>query len=533
MESRTLGKVAPGTTPLSASMVAYSDVLPRVGEYVLIEDEATRILGMVTEVVRGAFEFEREDLLQAEHYDKILSVLDKPSNWVRAYVKMIGVLNGDELSGLPKVPVSPAAEVRVAPREILEKIFKPADGDGVWIGKLITREDVDVYLNPDEILSRHLAILAVTGAGKSNTVAVILEEILRMGGVALLFDVHSEYSDMVFNCDHCQVEVIRPLIDPSTLSLDETARLIGISYESAAKMYIYLKRAYNSSKRLLKSGELGRYISRACIDGDPEDMLAGIHAIVKLSIDEDGSSDDENLLRYESRDKESVMSLLARLEHVRDRYSSVIAPRSGEIVDHLNYGKLVVVDLGSLDFELTDIVVGKTLFALLSRAKAARAGSLKGSIPIPVLTVLEEAHALIPSGERTYTSSAAAQIAKEGRKFGVGLCLVSQRPKGLNSDILSQMVNKIVLRIIEPDDQAYIRRTTEFLSEDMLSYLPSLDVGEAVIVGPMVRIPALVRVRLSEVKRRGESLRARELWRKGIERRDEELRDDYYSAIGG
>ncbi|MEM1520572.1 MAG: ATP-binding protein, partial [Candidatus Korarchaeum sp.] len=479
------------------------------------------------------FEFEREDLLQAEHYDRILGLLDKPSNWVKASIKMIGMLEGNELVGLPKVPVSPAAEVRIAPKDVLESIFKPSGGDGVRIGSLITRDDVDVYLNPDEMVSRHLAILAVTGAGKSNTVSVILEEILRMGGVALLFDVHSEYTDIAFNCDGCHVESIRPQIDPSTLSLDELARLLAISYESAAKIYLYLKKAYISSSRLLRSGELGNYIRKAEIDADPNDMLAGIHAIVKLSLEEGGSSDDENLLQYDGRDENSVLSLLLRIEHVRERYSRVVIPYAGEIVDHLDYGKLVVVDLGNLDSELTDIVVGKTLLTLLHRAKAMRMGFQGRSIPIPVFTVLEEAHALIPSNERTYTSSAAAQIAKEGRKFGIGLCLVSQRPKGLNTDILSQMVNKIVLRVIEPDDQAYVRRTTEFLSEDMLDHLTSLDVGEAIIVGPMVRIPALVKIRLSGAKRRGESLRARELWRKGIERKNEEFQDDYYSAIGG
>lgn len=527
-----LGRVAPGTTPLSVEMIAYSDIVPRVGDYVLIEDGSVRALGMITHVVKGATEFEKGDLVQAEHYDKILGMLDRPSNWVKASIKVIGALEGDELVGLPKVPVSPAAEVREAPKEVLASIFRPTEGEGIRIGNLITRDDVDVYLNPDDILSRHLAILAVTGAGKSNAVAVILEEMLRMGGVALLFDVHSEYSDIALDCDNCQVESIRPLIDPETLSLDEIARLIGISYESAAKIYLYLEKAYESARRLLRIGELGDYMRKAGIDADPEDMLAGIHAIVKLSADEGGSSDDENLLKYRSRDKSSVLSLLVRLEHVREKYSRVIVPYAGEIVDHLDYGKLVVVDLGNLDSELTDVVVGKTLLTLLHRAKAMRMGS-QGSTPIPVFTVLEEAHALIPSSERTYTSSAAAQIAKEGRKFGIGLCLVSQRPKGLNADILSQMVNKIVLRVIEPEDQAYVRRTTEFLNEEMLAYLPSLDVGEAIVVGPMVRIPALVRIGLSGAKRKGESLKARDLWRKGIERKKEGFRDDYYGTIGG
>ncbi len=528
MESDSLGKVAPGTTPLSVHMVAYEGVIPRVGEYVILEDGDIRVLGMITDVIMGASELEREDLLQANYYDKILKLIERPSNWIKASIKMIGVLDGNKISGTPKVPISPAADVKRAPTDILTEIFKPDDGDGIRIGRLMTRDDVDVYLDPDEILSRHLAILAVTGAGKSNTVAVILEEILRLGGVALLFDIHSEYSNMSLDCDRC-IETIQPEIDPSTLSLDEIAKLIGISYESAAKIYIFLKRAYINAKKLLMREELSYYIKRAGIDSDPQDLLAGIHAIVKLSVDEEGKSDDENLIKYSRRDKDSVLNLLARLEHVRDRYSRVLVSRAGEIVDHLNYGKLVVVDLGQLDTELTDIVVGKTLLTLLERAKARRMGS-NDRIPIPVLSVIEEAHILVPSTMDTYTNYAASKIAREGRKFGVGLCLVSQRPKGINTDILSQMVNKIILRVIEPEDQAYIRRATEFLSEDMVNYLPSLDIGEAVVVGPMIKIPALIKVRLSKAKRRGESLKARELWKMGIERKDFE--DSYYSAIG-
>ncbi len=529
MESDSLGKVAPGTTPLSVQMVAYEGVIPRVGEYVILEDGGIRVLGMITDVIMGASELEREDLLQANYYDKILKLIERPSNWVKASIKMIGVLDGKKISGTPKVPISPATDVKRAPTDILTEIFKPNEGDGIRIGKLMTRDDVDVYLDPDEILSRHLAILAVTGAGKSNTVAVILEEILRLGGVALLFDIHSEYSNMSLDCDSCYIETIQPEIDPLTLSLDEIAKLIGISYESAAKIYIFLKRAYFNARKLLMREELYDYIKRAGIDSDPQDLLAGIHAIVKLSIDGEGESDDENLIKYSRKDRESVLSLLARLEHVRDRYSRVLVSQAGEIVDHLNYGKLVVVDLGQLDTELTDIVVGKTLLTLLERAKARRMGS-NVWIPIPVLSVIEEAHILVPSTMDTYTNYAASQIAREGRKFGVGLCLVSQRPKGINTDILSQMVNKIILRVIEPEDQAYIRRATEFLSEDMVKYLPSLDIGEAVVVGPMIKIPALIKVRLSKAKRRGESLKARELWKMGTEKKDFE--DDYYSAIG-
>ncbi len=529
MESNILGRIAPNSTPIQADMIAYEGIVPKIGEYVIIEGDEGPLLGMISNVVRGAIELSRGDLLQANYYDKILDLLGSPSDWSKATIRIIGGLDGDELSGLPRAPPPTGALVRRAPKYLLSKIFIPPNGRGLRIGKLMTREDIDVYLDPNELVARHLAILAVTGGGKSNSVAVILEEILRMGGVAILFDIHSEYVGMSFSdCEHCEVEVIEPVLDPNYLSVDELASLLNISYSSAAKMYIYLKKAYKMAKTLLNKEMLIDKIDKAGIEAEKDDLLAGIQAILTLSLEEDG----EELIHINSRDRDSVVGLISRIEYVRSSYGRVLRPTAGELVDHLNYGKLVIVDLGQLGSDLTDVVVGKTLTTILLRAKDKKVGRGYETFPTPVLAVLEEAHTLIPPGANTYTSTAAASIAKEGRKFGVGLCLVSQRPKKLDSDVLSQMVNKIILRIVEPEDQSYVRRATEFLSEEMISYLPSLNVGEAVIVGPMIRMPALVKVRYFSGKRGGESLDAHRLWSEGLHRRLSASPDEYYGSIG-
>lgn len=534
MENDVLGRIAPNSTPVQADMIAYQGVVPKVGDYVVIEGDESDLLGMVSNVVRGALELERSDLLQANYYDTILKVVGSPSDWLKATIRIIGKLVSGDLSGLPRAPPPTGALVRRAPAELLQRIFAPPSGkEGIKLGKLMTREDVTVHLDPDELISRHLAVLAVTGGGKSNSVAVILEEIVRMGGVAILFDVHSEYAGMSFDCPHCEVEVVDPVLDPNTLSTEELGNLMRVTYDSAPKQFIYLKGAFRNAKELLIRERLGEYLEKAEIEAEMDDLLAGIHAIIKLSLYEGRDADDPYLLAYSPNDKSSIESLLAKVDFIRSKYGGVLRPTAGELADHLNYGKLVIVDLGQLDSDLTDVVVGKTLFTILHRAKAKRTGRGYLDFPTPVLAVLEEAHALIPSAEYTYTSQAAASIAKEGRKFGVGLCLVSQRPKRLNSDVLSQMVNKIILRVVEPEDQAYVRRATEFLSEEMTSYLPSLSVGEAVVVGPMVRIPALVKVRLFEGKRGGESLRAYEMWREGLEKRISASPDEYYRSIGG
>jgi len=87
------------------------------------------------------------------------------------------------------------------------------------------------------------------------------------------------------------------------------------------------------------------------------------------------------------------------------------------------------------------------------------------------------------------------RIAKEGRKFGVGLGLVSQRPKELNPTVLSQMNTKIILRIVEPTDQKYILESSENVGEDLLQDLPQLSTGEAIVVGSSLPLPALVKIK--------------------------------------
>lgn len=86
------------------------------------------------------------------------------------------------------------------------------------------------------------------------------------------------------------------------------------------------------------------------------------------------------------------------------------------------------------------------------------------------------------------------KIAREGRKFGVGLGLVSQRPKQLHPDVLSQTNTKIILKIVEPEDQKYIQRASEELGEDLVKDLASLGIGEAVIVGAAISLPSIVKI---------------------------------------
>ena len=123
----------------------------------------------------------------------------------------------------------------------------------------------------------------------------------------------------------------------------------------------------------------------------------------------------------------------------------------------------------------------------------------------PFLVVVEEAQNFVPSkieGSGIQTSTAIIkQIATEGRKFGIGLILISQRPSRLDPTVLSQCNSFITMKIVNPADQSYIRSTIETLGKDEISLLPDLGIGEAIISGQCVNFPILARI--SEPETRG------------------------------
>ena len=128
--------------------------------------------------------------------------------------------------------------------------------------------------------------------------------------------------------------------------------------------------------------------------------------------------------------------------------------------------------------------------------------------------ILEEAHILASSTINTKSRYWISRIAREGRKFGLGLCLVTQRPKALDSNALSQANNMIILRLVEPGDQRHVQQASESLSSDLVEQLPSLNVGEALIMGKMIPVPALVKIKLAKAKRSGNDISAVDEWKK-------------------
>jgi len=158
----------------------------------------------------------------------------------------------------------------------------------------------------------------------------------------------------------------------------------------------------------------------------------------------------------------------------------------------VRYGQISVVALAGYqsDFQAA-------IFSLI--ADAIFAGRVSNELPLPALFVLEEAHTFAPAKADTLAEQQAVattrQIAQEGRKFGVGLVLISQRPSRLDETTLSQCNSYVIMRMANPADQSYVRRVIETLGEDEVQMLPDLDVGEAILSGQLINFPVLVRIK--------------------------------------
>ena len=165
-----------------------------------------------------------------------------------------------------------------------------------------------------------------------------------------------------------------------------------------------------------------------------------------------------------------------------------------ELVEH---GGLSIIVLAGYtgDFQVT-------LYSLI--AEELFNARVNGALKLPVLLVLEEGHNFVPARANTSAEERAItvtrQIAQEGRKFGVGLVLISQRPSRLDETALSQCNSYVIMRMVNPADQAFVRKVIETLGEDDARMLPDLDRGEAILSGQFINFPVLVKVKWPESK---------------------------------
>ena len=391
---------------------------------------------------------------------------------------------------LPRRAVIPGQPVYIAPKDFLSSFFSYPKDEGLYIGTLISRPDVPVCLSVSG-LRRHLAIIAQTGAGKSYCAGVLAEELLGLGASLIIIDPHADY---VF------------------LSLAST----GERYEYAERITVFRNPSSTGRYEEKDVGNLKSYeVAFSDLSSDEVCEIAGIREgwtkirnAVNVSLErlreKRGHYSPEDLLNLleeikesPSENKELKEGAVSAVKYIRRLNNlKVFGIQTTPLRELLKPMHISVIDLSGLEDISMDYIVSKILTDVFNTVAS-------GSFSYPVFIIIEEAHKFIPREGSTFSSSIVKKISAEGRKFGVFLILITQRPSKIHPDSLSQCNSQIVMKLTNPQDQRAVAESSERMSQDLLDDLPGLNPGEAIIVGDITKAPVMVKIRRRKTREGG------------------------------
>jgi uncharacterized protein len=449
--------------------------------------------------------------------DPMDSVVSMSREMITATCRVVGVQRDGRLEP-PKYPVQPAGQVYVPPAGEIESFLvgDTPEHRRLYLGTERGNKDVNVYVDGHTIVSRHLAVLASTGAGKTVATRKLLEELMKKHYPILIFDPHGDYSGLHV-AKHTEVTTYLPEIrigdEETDAVLGYVAGLSGETLsppqESFLAAVIELVGDAVASRRFneaLAEAEMPQLTKTA--EGDHFYCLS---EVCERIMEFKGADDRANLPRPIMNISPALNVGAATAGAVRRQtrkagwqYWNMIKtnrkfarkatrlPANKELKDIVKRGAVAIVSLEGYSDALRQSLVASILQTLL-------ANRIDDQVP-RFLTVIEEAHNFIPNridGSDAPSLPVIKQIATEGRKYGMGLVFISQRPSRIDATVLSQANSYLILRIVNPTDQKYIRDVVETMGEDEAKSLPNLNTGEALLSGLFTRIPVLVRVEKS------------------------------------
>lgn len=410
-------------------------------------------------------------------------------------------------NGVKNYPVA-GAELHAVSEDDIKSIFVKFRAQGYSVGTLSNDSSLDVCLDPAVLFGRHCAILGQSGAGKSWTVANLLQRAVKVMPRAhiILLDLHGEYAwkdrdgkrHYAFHENTVRHIDARELEMPYWLmTFEELVDLFIDRTDDNASVQIAFLRDSVHDLRNKANKELD--IGTLSVDSPVYFSLDSLYEYfddankMTTNFGKDkgalAGQFDQFLMRLESRMNDTRYDFMLKPKH-RTSSDSL----SGLLRDFVGLGEpkrpITVIDLSTVPFDVRPTVsaqIGRLAFEFNYWNPQYR--------DFPLLLVCEEAHAYIPrDNDPRYegTRKSMQRIAKEGRKYGVGLAVVSQRPNELSETVLAQCSTFICLRLTNPDDQAYVRNLVPEAERDLIDILASLGRGEALAMGQAAPLPTRV-----------------------------------------
>jgi uncharacterized protein len=545
-----IGKLIGNTgNPTDLKIVLENSFSAKRGEFVKIkhkeseEDGDTYVLGRIVSISRSNILY-NSNMGEGLSSLEILPGAQVTGETLFGTIELVGYRDNYGQIKIPRRPLNPGEKVYGVDYEFLSKFYKFDENTSINIGNLIGYDKgsniVPVYLDVNKLVTEHLAVLAMTGSGKSYTVGRIIEKLVaEMNGTVVVFDVHGEYGkafekgEIHFNNNLDFIEDEREKksiqrIQEKFLELLKvgggikvyTPQMDSFDYKYSAKNHhlalqfdrfdmddlsSILSDLTEAQERVL---DVAIRYWKAKYNNPPRD----IQDLTYLLSDEQGLEELknwDNLTEGEAKALNNRSAAVAsmKLTRVINEAKSFYTRAIGEPTDIYemigekgnNVGRLVIIDLQGLSDDAKQIIT-----ALIS-SEIMRAASDKKRQIRPCFLVYEEGHNFAPAGIPSISKKIIKKIAAEGRKFGTGFAIISQRPSKLDPDVTSQCNTIITMRLKNPDDQRFIARTSDMFSSSDIKELPSLSTGEALINGRSIPAPLLVKIGTKALVHGGES----------------------------
>ncbi|AMP74829.1 ATP-binding protein [Ralstonia solanacearum] len=399
----------------------------------------------------------------------------------------------------------PQQTVYLTPRSELRFIYGRPSGPVVRLGVHVGSGGAPCYADINELLGKHAAVLGSTGAGKSGTVAAIIHGILERGAEAgyetwnpriVILDPHNEYGEAFPAHSKLSTDDRTLRLPYWLLNFQETvALLIGKTEFVATSQANIVKQA------LLKAREEGAEVldidsSKINVDSPVPYKLSRLRELIDADKPPQASKQDSHNSLLEKLD---VLQRDARLKFLMEDWDGAADPFADVIELLLGVeNQPRIIDLSGVPNEVAGIssaVIARTLFNYkVWQTPTERAQN-------PVLLVCEEAHRYVPNrGEAQYEAAQEAirRVAKEGRKYGIALLLVSQRPSEVDATVLSQCNTWVVLRITNENDREHVRAVLPDSMAGLTKMLSGLRRQEAIFVGQAAALPSRILIRSLE-----------------------------------
>ncbi|WP_202802077.1 ATP-binding protein [Paenisporosarcina sp. TG-14] len=500
------------------------------------------LIGMVNKIVRKSV-----NELPAEETDEEEEIYPNESNSVR--ITLIGtffdrVLEQTNvfrrtLETVPEIDAScfPIDGVKLTSFMTAISFQSGEERNALSLGNYTLDDNAIAYLDANKFFQRHAVIVGSTGSGKSWTTAKLLEQVATLDNSnAILFDLHGEYKTLIDDgIKHYRIAGPGDIelgkdIEDGILCFpywllgyeDMMGMLVDRSDQNAPNQSMVLSRTVIEAKRKFLE-EIGEeeILNNFTVDSPvPYNLSEVLDELIRLDTEMVPGAKKDTVKQGEFNGK--LSRFIARLENkVSDKRLAFMmnppesvnewgwmnrlsnALLSGRDHQYLKKGGVKIIDLSEVPSDILPMVIGRIASLIFSLQQWTKKEDRH-----PIALLCDEAHLYIPENARSSGITDSAQrsferIAKEGRKYGIGLVVISQRPSEVNKTILSQCNNFISMRLSNAEDQNVIKRLLPDNLGGFTDLLPVLDRGEALIVGDASLLPS--RVRISEPNNRPDS----------------------------